>query len=140
MSKMNLDYTKICFLGSDGLPEKYIVFSSNEKDGQNIQTFFSQVEWAYIQEKGLESEIHIPSDIQIHPDDTISGLKKKIIRSLKDLRSTDLRSTDSRSTDLRSTDQESLELNEMYLFSCVEKRFSPLTIYKRLTQLDTMTA
>ena len=121
MSKMNLDYTKICFLGEDGLPEKYIVFSSSSlsdnKTNQNTQTFFSQVEWTYIQEKGLESKILVSSDIKIHPDDTISAVKKKIIHALED--------------------EESLSQEEIYLFSCVEKRFSPLTYYKRLTQLDT---
>ena len=129
MSKMNLDYYKICFLGADGLPEKYIVFSSDSDSREkNIQTFFSQVEWAYIQEKGLESEILVPSDMKIHPDDTISAVKKKIIRALEDPGSSDPG---------ESSDQESLSKEEIYLFSCVEKRFSPLTCYKRLTQLDT---
>lgn len=133
MSKMNLDYTKICFLGTDGLPEKYIVFSSDSDSREkNIQTFFSQVEWAYIQEKGLESEILVPSDIQIHPDDTISAVKKKIIRAMKDTEEESLSDPRSLSSDPRSLSQE-----EIYLFSCVEKRFSPLTFYKRLTQLDT---
>jgi hypothetical protein len=97
---------------------------SSDSDSTNIQTFFSQVEWAYIQEKGLVSDILVPSDIQIHPDDTISAVKKKIIRAMKD-------------PEEESSEKESLSQEEIYLFSCVEKRFSPLTIYKRLTQLDT---
>ena len=131
MSKMNMDYTKICFLGADGLPEKYIVFSSNETDGRNMQTFFSQVEWDYIQENGLASQIIVPSDIHVHPDDTILATKNKIIRALSK------KKDEEEEEEEEEEENDELSPEEMYLFSCVEKRFSPLSFYKRLTQLDT---
>jgi hypothetical protein len=124
MSKMNMDYFKICFLDPVGLPEKYILFLS-EKDAaditeNNLSSMFSDVEWDYIQEKKLESNIIVSKNIQVHMDDSVATLKKKISRVLNTSENTD-----------------ALDINEMYLFSCVEKKFSVLSIYKRLTQLDT---
>ena len=128
MSKMNMDYFKICFLDPTGLPEKYILFLP-ELDAVNVTEnnlssmfshWFSNVEWNYILEKKLESNILISKNIQVHPDDSVATLKKKIARIL-----------------FLQEEGKILDTNEMYLFSCVEKQFSVLSIYKRLTQLDT---
>ena len=128
MSKMNMDYFKICFLDPTGLPEKYILFLP-ELDAVNVTEnslssmfshWFSEVEWNYILEKKLESNILFSKNIQVHPDDSVATLKKKIARIL-----------------YFQEEGTILDTNEMYLFSCVEKQFSVLSIYKRLTQLDT---
>lgn len=115
MTKEISQYYKICILDTDGLPKYYLLFIS----GENLEKreFFSNVEWEFIEEKQLQENIFICRTTQIHKDDSIQTLKKKIKRELT---------------------QNHITTDEMYLFVTTLKSFHTLSIYKRLTKNDTV--
>lgn len=115
MTKLQIpDYYKCCFLDANGLPSNYILFVSERRKNDSISSFFSNVEWNYILEKQIEQNISLSRNFQLYPDDSILSVKKKINRILH---------PENQETDL-------------YLFSCVKQPFRPLSIYKRMSQLD----
>jgi len=122
MSKWKMDYYKFCFLDSNELPYRYVLFlSENERiESTSLSEFFSNVEWKYIMENQLEKHIVVSQDIQIYPDDSILTIKKKIIRVL----------------DSNSGYEQEKE-KDLYLFSAIEQTFHPLSLFKRITQQDT---
>ena len=124
MTKEIMRHYKICILDTDGLPKYYLLFvndGENNNSNPKKREFFSNVEWGFIEEKQLQENIFICRTIQIHKDDSVQTLKKKIKREL-------------------SQNQIAMEIgiNEMYLFVTTLKTFHTLSIYKRLTQNDTV--
>ena len=126
MTKEITQNYKICILNKDGLPKYYLLFINGGNPSPNQKReFFSNVEWKFIEEKKLQNKIFICNSLtqsyKIHKDDSIQILKKKIIREL--------------ANNKIATD---IDINEIYLFVATLKTFHTLSIYKRLTQQDTV--
>jgi hypothetical protein len=118
--EINQNY-KICILDTYGLPKFYLLFIYGENTNQNTKReFFSNVEWKFIEEKKLQNKIFICST-QIHKDDSVQTLRKKIIHELAN-------------TNIATN----MDINELYLFVTTLKTFHTLSIYKRLTQQDSV--
>ena len=121
MTKEIIQHYKICILDTNGLPKYYLLFISGENPREKKE-FFSNVEWEFIEEKKLQDNIFICRTIQIHKDDSVQTLKKKIIRELLQ-------------NHIATTE---IDINELYLFVTTLKSFHTLSIYKRLTRNDTI--
>lgn len=117
---MSNDIFKICFLDENGLPLHYFIFIGKTATQHSSREFFSDVEWKYISEKKLETNISICDSMRIHYDDSIQNIKKKIIHYAASI-----------------PNFEKFGLEEMYLLGVVEQSFQPLQIFKHLTQQDT---
>ena len=107
---------KVCFLNETGFPLYYFLFSGQDAKNHSTREFFSNLEWEYVLENQLESNIFICDYTQIHPDDSIQTIKKKIGQFQQKVK---------------------VDVEDMYLFAVVEKSFHPLQLYKNLTQQDT---
>jgi hypothetical protein len=137
MTKEKSQNYKICILDENGLPKYYLLFVTDKivsnTSGLNTsglesssisvspKEFFSNVEWDYIQEKKIEDNIFICNSFQIHSDDSVQILKKKIKKELQNYRVFD-----------------EISDHDMYLFVTAFKTFQPLSIYKRLTKQDSV--
>ena len=120
MTKQIIQNYKICILDEKGMPKYYLLFIQvpDKKENVILREFFSNVEWEYIQDK--TENIFICNSIQIHSDDSVKILKQKIKKELQNYRILDINE------------------NDMYLFVAGIKTFQPLSMYKRLTNEDTI--
>ena len=73
------DIYKICFLDSNGIPKRMIVFEGKTREITNDDEVFSEEERILI---GLNQTEIISSNQQIHKDDSIRIIKKKILKEL----------------------------------------------------------
>ena len=111
------DIFKICILDKSGVPSKYYIFLG-ESTHANPREFFSNVEWAFIEENSLQDQIFF-AEIMIHSDEAIDTIRKKIAYMYN------------------QESNEYLDIRDIYLWGVIKKRFPFLNIYKRLTQQDT---
>jgi len=119
---MNNDIFKICILNENGLPNRYFIFSGTDANNHSSKEFFSNLEWEYVLNNNLESNIYICDYTRIHYDDSIDTIKKKIAYY---------------QSSISDSEEDIFTINEMYLLAVVEKSFHPLQMYKNLTQQDT---
>jgi hypothetical protein len=102
-----MEIYKVCILDNVGKPSKIYVFTGN--DVQNVENpkIFNDMEREYILSEKIEP-IFITS--QIHKDDTIRIIKKKILQAINS----------------------SVSYEELYLFSSILRRESPSKIFENI--------
>ena len=109
----NTKYT-LCFLDSNGLPKQFIVFGGTSKpmseDEIKVHLFSDDKQRAEIDLLGSHPTFHHSSQ-QIHPDDSIRTIKKKIIHEIG---------------------SNELCYEEIYLFSTKKEKIPLLSAYQQM--------
>ena len=104
---------KVCILNDNNVISKLIVFQGSNKPINKNSDIFSDYEKLHYQSIDLDI---IPSTMQIHPDDSINHIKKKIINQIGD---------------------STLSYGELYMFSKKEINLHLHQIYMEITNQDT---
>lgn len=123
---------KVAVIGTNHLPIAYIVFTGIIDDKQrvvpNLQIPFTTEERAYITGNNIPI---IRSAMQLHPDESIRDIKRKLITVI----------TTHRLSGQDDWEDIQTQLNEdgpraMYMFGLADAPFSPLDTYRKLTEQE----
>ena len=117
------DIYKINILNKAGQLERIHVFCGNHLTSKNDKELFSDIQLAYFAENNVDI---VFADAFIYKDDSIRKVKRKIVQEL------------SRHGKESKTGYSQLSLEEVYMFSTIERDIDMNEVYREITENETI--